>query len=246
VVEVCVNRVGVELNTASAPLLSYVAGIGPTLAENVVSLREERGGFSSRRELLDVHRLGPGTFEQAAGFLRIRGGDHPLDATAVHPERYDLVGRMARDLDVEVPELAGNEALLSRLEGRLDRYVGGDVGRPTLEDIVAELRRPGRDPREEFEPPSFREDVQNPEDLEVGMILRGVVTNVVAFGAFVDVGVHQDGLVHISQLADRFVKDPAEVVRVGQPVRVKVLSLELERGRIGLSMKAVAEGSAER
>jgi len=242
VVEVCVNRVGVEVNTASAPLLSYVAGIGPALAENLLALREERGGLSTREELLDVHRLGPGTFEQAAGFLRIRDGNHPLDATAVHPERYELVGRMALELGAELSELVGNAALLDRLEKRLDRYEDDDVGRPTLEDILAELRRPGRDPRDDFEPPSFRDDVQKPEDLEEGMVLHGVVTNVVAFGAFVDVGVHRDGLVHISQLADRYVKDASEVVRVGQPVRVRVLTVDLERGRIGLSMKEAKEG----
>ncbi len=242
VVETCVNRVGVEVNTASGPLLSYVAGIGPTLAENLLALREGRGGLSTREELLDVHRLGPATFEQAAGFLRIRDGDHPLDATAVHPERYALVDRMARDLDVELSELVGDEGLLDRLARTLDRYVGEDVGRPTLEDILDELRRPGRDPRDDFEPPSFREDVRKPEDLEEGMVLQGVVTNVVAFGAFVDVGVHQDGLVHISQLADHYVKDASEVVRVGEAVRVRVLSVDLERGRIGLSRKAAKEG----
>jgi uncharacterized protein len=237
VVETCVNRVGVEVNTASVPLLSYVAGIGPSLAENIVGLREERGGLTSRQELLEVHRLGPATFEQAAGFLRIRDARHPLDATAVHPERYELVARMARDLGVEVEEMVGSESVLVRLEGRLDEYVGGDVGRPTLEDILAELRRPGRDPRDAFEPPAFRDDVQTPEDLEEGMVLQGVVTNVVAFGAFVDVGVHQDGLVHISELAEGYVEDAADVVRLGQTVRVRVLSVDLERGRIGLSMK---------
>lgn len=240
VVETCVNRVGVEVNTASAPLLSYVAGVGPAVADNIVALRDERGRLSSRRELLDVQRLGPGTFEQAAGFLRIRDGDHPLDATAVHPERYELVDRMARDLGASLTELLGSEELLGRLEANLDRYVDHGVGRPTLEDILAELRRPGRDPRDEFEPPSFRDDVQKPEDLKEDMVLQGVVTNVVAFGAFVDIGVHQDGLVHISQLADRYVKDPSEVVRVGQSVKVRVLSVDLERGRIGLSMKSLA------
>ncbi|MDX1567597.1 MAG: Tex family protein [Longimicrobiales bacterium] len=268
VVERCVNRVGVEVNTASAPLLSYVAGIGPTLAANLVELRDERGGLSSRRELLDVPRLGAKTFEQAAGFLRIRDGDHPLDATAVHPERYELVERMARDLGTDVGGLVENPSLVDALEKRLERYVsggeegggsgggpsngdrgrgsdiagsvGGDaVGMPTLKDIVAELRRPGRDPRDAFEPPSFRDDVREPSDLEPGMVLQGVVTNVVAFGAFVDVGVHQDGLVHISELADRFVKDPNTVVKVGQPVKVKVLKVDLDRGRIGLSMKRV-------
>jgi len=244
IVERCVNRVGVELNTASAPLLSYVAGIGPTLAANVLELRDAREGLSSRSELLDVPRLGPKTFEQAAGFLRIRDGEHPLDATAVHPERYGLVERMARDAGTDVAGLLENARLVDELESRLERYVGhrgeGEsqaVGMPTLEDIVAELRQPGRDPRDRFEPPSFREDVREPSDLEPGMVLQGVVTNVVAFGAFVDVGVHQDGLVHISELADRFVKDPNTVVKVGQKVKVKVLNVDLDRGRIGLSMK---------
>ncbi len=239
VVEVCVNRVGVELNTASAPLLAHVAGIGPSLAANIVALRDARDGFRSRKDLLEVPRLGPKTFEQAAGFLRVRGGAHPLDATAVHPERYALVERMAADLGTDVAGLLGDEATLATLASRLERYVTGDVGLPTLHDILAELRQPGRDPRERFEPVRFRDDVRKPEDLEEGMVLPGEVTNVVAFGAFVDVGVHQDGLVHISQLADRFVKDPHEVVRVGQRVKVKVVSLDLERGRIGLSMKAV-------
>lgn len=242
VVESCVNRVGVEVNTASAPLLSYVAGIGPALAQNILAVREERSGFRTRRELLDVPRLGPGTFEQAAGFLRIRDGAHPLDGSAVHPERYGLVGRMAADHGVDLAGLVGNEEVLGRLETNLDRYVGGDVGLPTLEDILAELRRPGRDPRDDFRPPAFRDDVREPADLEPGMILQGIVTNVVAFGAFVDLGVHQDGLVHISELADRFVRDAAEVVRVGQPVKVRVLSVDLERGRIGLSMKQARSG----
>jgi len=239
VVERCVNRVGVEVNTASPALLSHVAGIGPRLAENVVRLRDERGGLKSRKELLDVPLLGPKAFEQAAGFLRIRGGAHPLDATAVHPERYKLVEAMARDLGTDVGGLVENEGALAALEEKLEGYAGEGVGLPTLRDILEELRRPGRDPREVFEAPRFREDVRKPQDLKVDMVLQGVVTNVVAFGAFVDVGVHQDGLVHISQLADRFVKDPAEVVAVGQKVRVKVVSLELDRGRIGLSMKAV-------
>jgi uncharacterized protein len=240
VVERCVNRVGVEVNTASTALFSYVAGIGPKLAGNIVRVRDERGGFGSRQELMDVPLLGPKAFEQAAGFLRIRGGAHPLDATAVHPERYELVETMARDLGTRVDGLVENESALASLESNLHRYVSDDVGLPTLLDILEELRRPGRDPRETFEAPEFRDDVRKPEDLKVDMVLQGVVTNVVAFGAFVDVGVHQDGLVHISQLANRFVKDPAEVVAVGQKVRVKVLSVDLDRGRIGLSMKAVA------
>jgi len=235
VVESCVNRVGVEVNTASAPLLSYVAGIGPSLAANIVKARDERGGFRSRRELLDVPRLGAKAFEQAAGFLRVRGGAHALDASAVHPERYPLVERMAGDLGVPLAELVGNETQLQRV--KLERYVGDDVGLPTLEDILAELRKPGRDPREKFEPPAFRDDVREPKDLSEGMELEGVVTNIVAFGAFVDIGVHQDGLVHVSQLADRYVKDPNAVVKVGQKVKVRVLSVDLERNRIALSMK---------
>jgi len=239
-VQVCVNRVGVEVNTASAPLLSYVAGIGPTLARNIVAFRDRWGGLPSRRHLLEVQRLGPKAFEQAAGFLRVRGGDHPLDATAVHPERYALVEKMAADLGTDVGGLVQNEELLRRLEGGLSAYVSEDVGLPTLRDILDELRRPGRDPRDAFEAPAFRDDVTEPKDLKPGMVLEGVVTNVVAFGAFVDVGVHQDGLVHISQLADRFVKDPNEVVKVGQRVRVTVMSVDLERNRIGLSMKSRA------
>jgi uncharacterized protein len=235
VVEVCVNRVGVDVNTASASLLGHVAGIGPTLARNIVTLRDERGRLMSRRELRDVPRLGAKAFEQAAGFLRIRGGPQPLDGTAVHPERYDLVGRMAKDLGTDVGSLVASEALIERVEP--ERYVGGDVGLPTLRDIIAELRRPGRDPREAFEPPSFRDDVRELSDLRPGMRLDGVVTNVVAFGAFVDIGVHQDGLVHISKLADRYVKDPAEVVHVGQRVRVTVVDVDERRRRIALSMK---------
>jgi protein Tex len=227
----------VELNTASPSLLSYVAGLGPTLARNVVEHRDRKGGFRSRTELLDVPRLGPKAFEQAAGFLRIHEGDHPLDRTAVHPERYGLVDRMARDLDVPLAELVGDEALVRRI--RIGDYVDHDAGRPTLEDILSELVRPGRDPREAFEAPAFREDVRTLADLKEGMRLEGVVTNVVAFGAFVDIGVHQDGLVHVSQLADRYVRDPSEVVHVGQKVSVTVLSVDLDRNRIGLSMKAL-------
>ena len=235
VVEVCVNRVGVEVNTASPSLLSYVAGIGPSLAKNVVKARDERGGFRSRRELLDVPRLGERAFEQAGGFLRVRGGAHPLDATAVHPERYALVERMAADLGLALPELLENDAALERLD--LQRYVSDDIGLPTLRDILEELKKPGRDPRDVFEPPAFREDVRAPKDLKEGMLLEGVVTNIVAFGAFVDIGVHQDGLVHISQIADRFVRDANEVLAVGQKVKARVLSVDLARNRIALSLK---------
>ncbi len=238
VVEDCVNAVGVELNTASAPLLSYVAGIGNSVAKKIVAHREQRGAFGSRQALLEVSGLGPKAFEQAAGFLRIRGGAHPLDSSAVHPERYALVESMARDLGVEVAELVGNAELVRRIE--LGAYVGDEVGEPTLRDILAELAKPGRDPRAAFEPPKFRADVSSLADLQVDMVLDGVVTNVTAFGAFVDVGVHQDGLVHVSQLADRFVKDPREVVKVGDPIKVRVLEVDLERKRISLSARSGA------
>jgi len=244
IVESCVNRVGVELNTASASLLSYVAGIGPTLAANIVKTRDERGGFRSRRDLTDVPRLGAKAFEQAAGFLRVRGGAHPLDATAVHPERYPLVERIAGDLGVPLGGLLNNEAAVGRIS--VDKYVTDGVGLPTLQDILSELRRPGRDPREQFEPPAFRDDVKEPKDLTQGMVLEGVVTNIVAFGAFVDVGVHQDGLVHVSQMAERFVRDPNDVVKVGQRVKVTVMSVDLERGRIALTMRSgAASGNRE-
>jgi protein Tex len=236
VVQVCVNRVGVELNTASAPLLSHIAGLGPTLARNIVEHRDRQGGFRSRAQLLRVPRLGPKAFEQAAGFLRIRAADHPLDRTAVHPERYELVARMARDVALPLVELVENEEAVRRI--RLERYESADVGRPTLEDIVDELLRPGRDPRDAFEAPAFRDDVTEVKDLKQGMRLEGVVTNVVAFGAFVDIGVHQDGLVHVSQLADCFVRNPSDVVRVGQKVSVTVMTVDRERNRIGLSMRS--------
>ncbi len=235
VVESCVNRVGVEVNTASRALLSYVAGIGPSLADKIVAHRDEHGPFASRRQLLKVKGLGPKAFEQAAGFLRVRDGAHPLDASAVHPERYDLVEAMARDLGVSVADLVGNSDLVDRIDWQ--RYVGPEVGEPTLKDILEELRRPGRDPRSEFQPVAFREDVQEIQDLQLGMVLEGVVTNVTNFGAFVDVGVHHDGLVHVSRLAERFVSDPHQVVKVGDRLKVKVVELDLERKRIGLSAR---------
>jgi uncharacterized protein len=235
VVESCVNRVGVEVNTASVSLLSYVAGIGPSLATNIVKARDEAGGFRSRRDLAKVPRLGAKAFEQAAGFLRVRGGEHPLDASAVHPERYALVERIANDVSTPLSQLIGNDPQLQRV--RPEKYVSEEVGLPTLQDILSELRKPGRDPREAFEPPAFRADVTEPKHLVEGMELEGVVTNIVAFGAFVDVGVHQDGLVHVSRLADRYVSDPNAVVSVGQKVTVKVMSVDLERNRIALTMK---------
>lgn len=239
VVEDCVNQVGVALNTASAPLLARVAGIGPRLAQNIVTHRDEHGAFPSRKSLLKVKGLGPRTFEQCAGFLRIRGGQDPLDASAVHPERYALVAQMARDLGQPVQALVGETALVDRIDAR--RYLSDAVGEPTLLDILSELKKPGLDPREAFELPKFREDVHSISDLEVGMWLEGVVTNVTAFGAFVDIGVHQDGLVHISQLSERFVRDASEVVHAGQRLRVCVLSVDLERKRISLSARGPAD-----
>ena len=240
VVMSCVNSVGVDVNTASHQLLAYVSGLGPQLARGIVAHRAEHGPFPHRRALLKVPRLGPKAFEQAAGFLRIRGGKHPLDASAVHPESYPIVDAMARDLDSTVGDLLRDPQQRDRID--LARYVDDRVGMPTLRDILAELARPGRDPRDRFEPFAFAENVAAIEDVRPGMRLPGIVTNVTAFGAFVDVGVHQDGLVHISQLADRFVRDPAEVVKVGQQVSVAVLEVDLERRRISLSMRSAAGG----
>ena len=234
-VESCVNSVGVDLNTASRQLLAYVSGINAALAGNIVAHRDARGPFRRRADLREVPRFGPKAFEQSAGFLRIRGADNPLDASAVHPERYDLVRRMAADLGVGVADLVGNPALADRID--VARYAGGDVGAETLADILAELRKPGRDPRREFRYADFAEGVADIADLTVGMELEGTVTNVAAFGAFVDIGVHQDGLVHVSELAWRFVKDPNEVVRVGDVVRVKVIAIDPALKRIGLSIK---------
>lgn len=235
VVEHCVNRVGVDVNTASPALLTYVAGLGPRTSSAIVARRTAKGPLTSRKQLLDVAGLGAKTYEQCAGFLRIRGARNPLDDSSVHPERYPLVAQMARDLGTTVGSLVGSDSVG---DVQLSRYTSEDVGLATLNDIVAELRKPGRDPREVFEAPSFRDDVHTLADLEVGMVLDGVVTNVTAFGAFVDVGVHQDGLVHVSQLADRFVKDPHTVVHPGKQVRVAVLEVDVGRKRISLSIKA--------
>ncbi len=235
----CVNGVGVELNTASKQLLSYVSGLGPTLAANIVAFRNENGPFKSRAQLLKVPRLGPKAFEQAAGFLRIRDGEHPLDGSAVHPESYGVVDAMTQELKCSVKDLLRDAGLRQKIQ--LQRYVTETVGLPTLTDIMAELAKPGRDPRERFEVFSFQEGVEKLEDLKPGMKLPGIVTNVTAFGAFVDIGVHQDGLVHISQLADAFVKDPALVVKVHQKVMVTVTELDLPRKRVALSMKSNPE-----
>ena len=243
VVVSCVNGVGVEVNTASRQLLSYVSGLGPSLAAKIVAYRDEQGrstvaagpaaGAAARAEGV---RAG-------AGFLRIRGGDHPLDASAVHPESYPIVDRMARDLGCQVGDLLRDASLRARVVP--EEYVTETVGLPTLTDILAELAKPGRDPRQAFEAFSFADGVEKIEDLQPGMKLPGIVTNVTAFGAFVDIGVHQDGLVHVSQLADRFVKDPAEVVKVQQKVTVTVLEVDLPRRRIALSMKTGAPASRE-
>ena len=236
--ERCVNAVGVELDTASEELLTHVAGLGPALARAILAYRGEHGGFRCRRDLLSVPRLGAKTFEQCAGFLRLRHSDEPLDASAVHPERYGVVRRMATDLGVPVASLIGNEAALQRID--LRRYIGDGLGEPTLRDILAELAKPGRDPRAPFTAVRFA-DVHGLDDLAEGMLLPGIVTNVTAFGAFVDLGVKQDGLVHVSQLADHFVTDPAEILSVRQAVRVRVLSVDRERKRIALSLKGVPQ-----
>lgn len=231
-----VNGVGVEVNTASKQLLTYVSGLGPVLAQNIVDFRTENGPFTSRAQLKKVPRLGEKAFEQAAGFLRISKAKHPLDASAVHPERYELVEKMAKDVNASVKDLMSSEDLRSKII--LRNYVSETVGLPTLEDILQELAKPGRDPRESFEVFNFQEGVNSMADLKVGMKLPGVVTNITAFGAFVDVGVHQDGLVHLSHLADRYIKDPNEVVTVNQKVQVTVMEVDIARKRIGLSMKA--------
>ena len=234
----CVNEVGVRVNTASRQLLAYVSGLGPVLAKNVVAHRNEHGPFRSRKDLKKVPRLGPKAFELAAGFLRIDDAANPLDASAVHPESYHLVDRMAADLGCTVIDLMQREELRNRID--LEKYADDKYGMPTLQDIMAELARPGRDPRDQFESVAFSSAIRKVEELVPGMKLTGIVTNVTNFGAFVDIGVHQDGLVHISELADKFVKNPADVVSVNQKVSVTVLSVDVERKRISLSMKVQA------
>ncbi len=232
----CVNLVGVELNTASKQILSYVSGLGPQLAQNIIDYRTKNGPFLKRSDLKKVTRLGEKAFEQAAAFLRIRHAKNPLDASAVHPERYDIVEKMAKDLSCKVTDLLANESLRKQIQ--LSHYVTSDVGMPTLTDIISELAKPGLDPREKFEAFEFADGVNDIKDLRIGMTLPGIVTNITNFGAFVDIGVHQDGLVHVSQLADKFVKDPNEVVKVSQKVMVRVTEVDEARKRIALSMKS--------
>ena len=231
----CVNKVGVDVNTASKQLLMYVSGLGPQLAKNIVEYRNEHGPFATREELRNVSRLGPSAFEQAAGFLRIREGNNPLDGSAVHPESYPIVDTMAQDLKCSVTDLMHDEKIREKIDPK--KYVTEKVGIPTLTDIIGELAKPGRDPREKFENVEFAEGIEKLEDVQPGMTLTGIVTNVTAFGAFVDIGVHQDGLVHISELADRFVKNPGDVVKVHQKVTATVLDVDLKRRRISLSLK---------
>jgi len=231
----CVNSIGVELNTASKQILSYISGLGPQLAQNIIEYRNKNGAFRGRSELKKIPRLGEKAFEQAAGFLRIRNSEHPLDGSAVHPERYALVEKMAKDLNCQVGDLIKDEHLHKQI--RLQNYVSATVGLPTLNDILHELARPGLDPRDQFEAFSFSLGINAIADLHTGMILPGIITNITAFGAFVDIGVHQDGLVHVSQLSNRFVKDPNEVVKVSQKVVVRVTEVDVLRKRIALTMK---------
>ena len=235
IVEDCVNAVGVDVNTASAPLLTRVSGLNSTLAANIVSYRDKNGAFPNRKALLDVPRMGAKTFEQAAGFLRINGSDNPLDASSVHPEAYPLVERILADIKKGIREVIGDSRLVKALQP--SKYTDEQFGLPTVQDILKELEKPGRDPRPEFKTAVFKDGVEAVKDLQPGMILEGVVTNVANFGAFVDIGVHQDGLVHISALANKFVKDPREVVKAGDVVRVKVVEIDLQRQRIALTMR---------
>ncbi|NEN95798.1 MAG: RNA-binding transcriptional accessory protein [Moorea sp. SIO1F2] len=235
-VESCVNYVGVDLNTASAQLLTFVSGITPTIANNIVTYRNQQGAFKNRREILKVPKLGPKAFEQSAGFLRIRNGDNPLDNTAVHPESYSVVKAIASDLQLPLAKIKQGSERFKSVD--LNRYVTDTIGLPTLEDIIQELEKPGRDPRAEFKYATFKEGVNELKDLSPGMELEGIVTNVVNFGAFVDIGVHQDGLVHISQLADRFVEDPKQIVKVGQVVKVRVMEVNEKLKRVSLSMRS--------
>jgi uncharacterized protein len=237
VVESCVNRVGVDVNSASFKLLAYVAGIGENLAKNILAYRFEHGAFQKREQLLSVPRFGEKAFQQAAGFLRIPAGENPLDASAVHPEAYLVVQRICQLTGKTVAELIGNDAVLDGLDPKL--FVDETFGVETIKDLIAELKKPGRDPRQKFEPMQFREGVNKPSDLEIGMELQGIVTNVTDFGAFVDVGVHQDGLVHLSEISHQYIKNPADALQVGQVVKVKVVALDPAAKRIALSIKAL-------
>lgn len=234
VVESCVNHVGVDLNTASASLLAYVSGIGTSLARKIVKYREENGAFRNRKQLRDVGGFGSKTFEQAAGFLRIQNGDYPLDSSAVHPERYELVEQMAQDLKVTLNDLISNSKLIDSIDRQHYIRLAGEL---TLADIIQEIKKPGRDPRTIFEPPKFRDDIMSMSDLKNGLILDGIVTNVTAFGAFVDIGVHQDGLIHLSELSDRFIKHPNEVVKAGDKIKVEVTGVDIDRKRISLTAR---------
>ena len=236
-VESCVNLVGVNLNTASQHLLTYVSGLGPALAQNIVDYRTTHGAFTSRAQLKKVPRLGPAAYQQCAGFLRIPDAKNPLDNSAVHPESYAVVEQMAKDCQCTVAELISQKETREQIDIR--RYVTGDIGLPTLTDIMKELEKPGRDPREQIEEFEFDASVQTIDDLHEGMVLPGIVTNITNFGAFVDIGVHQDGLVHVSQLANRYVSDPTQVIRLHQHVRVRVIGVDVRRQRISLSMKNV-------
>ncbi|MBU2478947.1 MAG: RNA-binding transcriptional accessory protein, partial [Gammaproteobacteria bacterium] len=244
VVEDCVNAVGVEMNTASIPLLARVAGLSESLARNIVAHRDQHGPFKNRQQLLEVTRLGPKAFEQAAGFLRIMNGDNPLDASAVHPETYPVIERIISKTGRDIRELLGNSSLLKTLAA--NDYTDERFGEPTVRDIIRELDKPGRDPRPEFKTASFKEGVEKIADLKPGMILEGAVTNVANFGAFVDIGVHQDGLVHISMLTDKFVKDPREVVKAGDVVKVKVLEIDPQRKRISLTMRLTDDATTSK
>ena len=239
-VDSCVNSVGVNINTASKELLTHVAGLGPTLAQNIVNYRAENGAFKSRQDIMNVPKLGAKTFEQAAGFLRIPESRNPLDNSAVHPERYELVEKMAKDCNCSVEQLINDRETRNRID--LKRYIGGDVGEPTLRDIMKELEKPGRDPRQQTNTVEFDDNINDIKDLREGMELNGIVTNVTQFGAFVNIGVHKEGLVHVSQLANRRVENPASVVKVNQIVKVRVLSVDLERQRIALTMKGIQQG----
>ena len=232
--ESCVNSVGVNLNTASPYLLQYVSGIGPTLADNIVAYRSKVGGYKSRGQLMEVPRLGEKAFQQCAGFLRIQGAENPLDGSAVHPEAYHIVDRMAADLQVSTRDLVGNGELCKKIKAQ--DYVEGDFGLPTVNDILKELAKPGRDPRAEAEEFSFADDIHEIDDLKVGMELPGIVTNLTAFGAFVDIGLHDNGLIHASQMGVRGMADPSKVLKLHQHVKVQVLSVDLERNRIGLRL----------